>query len=145
MNKEILEQYIAAKKEIEDYRRRIQSSKDKLLRMEERGYKERDSVKGGYGGNEHFKIEGFPYPEYSKQKTLLNARIVRMQKLEQELHDLTNKVEEYITTINNSRIRLLITYRYVENLRWREIAKRFGVGNTEDGCRMELERFLQKN
>lgn len=144
MNKEILEQYIAAKKEIEDYRRRIQSSKDKLLRMEERGYKERDSVKGGYGGNEHFKIEGFPYPEYSKQKTLLNARINRLEQLQLDLIGLTNRVEEYITTINISRIRLLVTYRYVDDLRWRDVAKRLGPGNTENGCRMELERFLQK-
>lgn len=144
MNKEILEQYSSALAEIEDNKRRIQSSKDRLARMEEDGYKETDSVKGGEGGIQHFKIEGFPYPEYSKQKTLLKARINRLARLQLELIELTNKVEEYIASLENGRMRRILTLRYVDNSRWREIAKRLGPGNTEDGCRKEHDRFLSK-
>lgn len=144
MDKEILEQYSSALAEIEDNRRRIQSSKDKLTRMEETGYKETDSVKGGEGGIRHYKIEGFPYPEYSKQKMLLNSRINRLERLLIGLIELTNEVEKYISNVENGRMRRILTFRYVDNLRWKDIAKRMGPGNTEDGCRMEHDRFLKK-
>lgn len=49
-----------------------------------------------------------------------------------------------INQIDNSRMRRLITLRYIEGLSWVQVARKMGKHHTADGCRMAVERFLAK-
>ena len=102
-----------------------------------------DKVRGGDGGLQSFKIEGFPYPEYSRKKTLLNMRKATLCELEMELLEALNDVEEFIASIEDSHIRRIINLRFIENLSWNKVADRIGGGNTEDSVRMAFNRFME--
>lgn len=103
-----------------------------------------DSVKGSY--------PEFPYTEHlitiygiDEQKS---ARIrIRLQsRLRRRLEDLMDtldEINEYVSTIDDSEIRQIITLRYINNLTWYQIAKHMGVygdGSTE---RKKHNRFLK--
>ena len=77
LEKNILKQYDSVLKETDETNRRIQEIQNKIDRMEKDGTVT-DSVSGGYGGTQHFKIEGLPTKEYNRQKSLLLARQLRL-------------------------------------------------------------------
>ena len=72
--KEVLAQYCDTQQEIKDIKSRIETLERQIAVMEKQGYTQQDSVTGGEGGNRHYKIEGYPYPEYSRKTTLLICR-----------------------------------------------------------------------
>lgn len=144
MDKHLLEQYEDIKKEYEDTKERLRKTQCDLSKYDSK-YKVRDSVTGGMGGNQHFIVEGFPYPEYTKKKTLLMRRKLRLEQLEKKLEDAINEVEQYIDAIEEPRKRLILRYRYIDGMTWRQVAIKLGPGNSEDGIRKEVDRFIKKH
>lgn len=143
VSKEILIQYSDLQEEIKEVRQRIEQTERQIERIES----EKtvcDKVRGGEGGLQSFKIEGFPYPEYSRKKTLLYSRKATLTSLEMELLETLNKVEEFIASVSDSRIRRIINLRFIENLSWNKVADRIGGGNTEDSIRMAFNRFMER-
>ena len=65
VTKEILIQYSDLQEEIKEVRDRIEKTENQIERIEREGAV-CDKVMGGDGGLQPFKIEGFPYPEYSR-------------------------------------------------------------------------------
>lgn len=143
MTKEILIQYTDMQEEIKE----LQESKERT----ERNFKKfldgnltvSDMVKGGSGGIQHFKIEGFPIVEYEKVHASLKRKIQRLENKYTELLELTNQVEEYIDSIEDGRMRRIITLRFIDKLTWNQIADRIGGGNTEGSVRMAFNRFIE--
>lgn len=144
VNKEILNQYIDLKKEIEETREKIEKNKSQIEKLEKDGNVV-DSVTGGKGGIEHFKIEGFPYPEYSRKKTLLYSRQTTLTNLELELMETINQIELFISSVDDSLMRRIINLRFIEKLSWNKVADRIGGANTEDSVRKSFERFMKQN
>ena len=143
VSKEILIQYSDLQEEIKEVRQRIEQTERQIERIEQ----EKtvcDKVRGGEGGLQSFKIEGFPYPEYSRKKTLLYSRKATLTSLEMELLETLNKVEEFIASVGDSRMRRIINLRFIENLSWNKVADRIGGGNTEDSIRMAFNRFMER-
>lgn len=143
VTKEVLSQYSDLQEEIKEVRLKIERLERDIDRIED-GEMVIDSVSGGNGGKQHFKIEGVPFPEYSRKKTLLYARKATLQLLEDDLLEKTNEVEEFITSIDDSRIRRIINLRFLENKTWNQVADYIGGGNTEDSVRKSFTRFLEK-
>lgn len=143
ISKEILIQYSDLQEEVKEVRERIDKTEKQISKIEEEGNVV-DSVSGGNGGTQHFKIEGFPYPEYSRKKTLLYARKATLASLEMELMETLNQVEEFISSVNDSRMRRIITLRFNDNLPWLKVAERLGGNSTADSVRMEFNRFMEK-
>lgn len=143
ISKEILIQYSDLQEEVKEVRERIDKTEKQIAKIEEEG-NVIDSVCGGNGGIQHFKIEGFPYPEYSRKKTLLYARKATLASLEMELLETLNQVEEFIAGVDDSRIRRIITLRFIDNLSWNKVADRIGGNNTEDSVRKAFTRFMEK-
>ena len=142
--KEALIQYCDIREEIKDIRARMENLEEQIRKMEDRGYSVKDSVKGGAGGIQHFTIEGYPYPEYTRKKTLLTVRRQQLAERELKLLELTNEVEQYINEMQDSRMRRMITYRFLNNLSWVQVAYRMGNNHTADSCQKAVERFLKK-
>ena len=143
ISKEILTQYSDLQEEVKEIRERIERTEKQIAKIEEEG-KVIDTVSGGSGGIQHFKIEGFPYPEYSRKKSLLYVRKATLVNLEMELTETLNQVEEFIAGVEDSRIRRIITLRFIENLSWNKVADRIGGGNTEDSVKKMFYRFMEK-
>ena len=144
VSKNVLIQYSDLQEEIKEVRNRIDKTEKEISKIESDGCVV-DSVRGGFGGIQHYKIEGFPYPEYNRKKTLLYARKATLTSLEMELLEMLNSVEEFIAGVNDSRMRRIITLRFIDNLSWNEVAKRIGGGNTEDSVKKAFYRFMEKD
>lgn len=143
ITKEILIQYSDLQEEIKELRQRIEKTERQIERIEKDGAV-LDKVMGGEGGKHPYKIEGFPYPEYSRKKTLLYSRRATLTSLEMELLETLNQVEEFIANVDDSRMRRIINLRFIEGLSWNKVADHIGGGNTEDGVRMAFNRFMEK-
>ena len=143
LKKNILKQYDSVLKEITETDRRILKTQAKIERMEKDGTVT-DSVSGGYGGTQHFKIEGLPTTEYNRQKSLLLARKLKLENLRKKLQNMTEAVETYIFSMKDSECRRIAAFRYIDKLSWKKVAEQMGSGHTEDSCRKTLERYMKK-
>ena len=143
LEKNILKQYDSVLKEITETDRRILKTQAKIERMEKDGTVT-DSVSGGYGGTQHFKIEGLPTTEYNRQKSLLLARKLKLENLRKKLQNMTEAVETYIFSMKDSECRSIAAFRYIDKLSWKKVAEQMGSGHTEDSCRKTLERYMKK-
>ncbi len=142
ITKQILIQYADLQQEVKEIREKIEKLEAQIDKIEQQGTV-KDKVMGGEGGWQPFQIEGFPYPEYSRKKTLLYARKATLSELEMELLETLNEVEMFISSIKDSHIRRIVNLRVVEGLSWQKVADRIG-GNTEDSVRMAFERYIKK-
>lgn len=143
VSKEILIQYSDLQQECKEVREKIEKLEKQIEKIESDGAVI-DKVRGGEGGLQSFKIEGFPYPEYSRKKTLLYARKATLSELEMELLETLNDVEIFIASIKDSHIRRIVNLRVVDNLSWNKVADRIGGGNTEGSVKMAFQRFMEK-
>ena len=141
ISKEILIQYSDLQQECKEVREKIEKLERQIAKIEADG-EVVDKVRGGLGGLQSFKIEGFPYPEYSRKKTLLYARKATLSELETELLETLNEVEEFIASISDSHIRRIVNLRVIDGLSWNEVARKIG-GNTEDSVKKAFYRFME--
>lgn len=125
MTKEILIQYCDLQEEIKDLHERIQKKEEELKKIEAAG-SVTDSVKGGAGGIQNFKVSGFPYPEYSKKKTQLYIYKAKLEDKELELLETLNNAEEYIQTIDNSMTRTIFRMYFIDRSNQIKIGKKLG-------------------
>lgn len=146
MTKDVLAQYCDLKEEIKDLRRRIANKQTELDKIKDEGTVW-DTVTLGKRGKKSLGtlyVDGFPYPEYSRKKTALYLYKAQLENAELELLELTNEVEDYIQSLNDSRIRRIIRYRFIDSLTWRQVATRMGGRATEESVRKEFERFMDE-
>lgn len=141
ISKEILIQYADLQQEISE----LQARKIKLEKQFKTfldGGTVTDMVTGGSGGIQHFKIEGFPIVAYEKARNALSKNIQRIEDKYTELLELQNEVEEYIESIDDSRMRRIIRMRFLDKMTWNQVANNIGGNNTEDSIRMAFNRFF---
>lgn len=145
MDKDILVQYTDLQEEIRDIRRRVERARGQMERLETEGTV-LDAVKGtrqdGTFGS--IRIEGFPYADYEKRRRSLQSYLLKLADMEEKLLELTNQAEEYINSIEDSRMRRIAQYRIMDGLSWYEVADRMGGKATSEGCRKYFERFFEK-
>ena len=157
LDKRILTQYLSEKEEIIELRLKIDYLSNKIPKLENRiaeieaGHTVKDKVRGGEGGLQSFVIEGVPYDEYNDRKAELEFKKKILRQRQELLHtqemDLilrTKEVEQFISGIDDSFTRRIITLRVLNGLKWTEIAERMGGGNTESCVKMIYQRFLDK-
>lgn len=143
MDKKIMIQYADLQEEIKDLRKRIEKTKYQIAQLEKQGIVS-DTVSGSRqdGTIGPIKITGFPDRDYHKRKNTLNRQLMLLQEKEDELLELTNEVELYIESIEDSRIRRIFRYRYLDDMSWEKVARTMGGGNTADGCRSAHDRYI---
>lgn len=145
MDKDILVQYTDLQEEIRDINRRAECARGQMERLETEGTV-LDAVKGtrqdGTFGS--IRIEGFPYADYEKRRRSLQSYLLKLAEMEEKLLELTNQAEEYINSIEDSRMRRIVQYRIMDGLSWYEVADRMGGKATSEGCRKYFERFFEK-
>lgn len=141
MDKDILREYEAMTIEKKDIERRIAALEEELKRYEN-DYQEQDKVVGGRGGIQRFKIEGFPRPEYEREKTLLLTRKIRLEVLKEEIESAVSEAENYINRLSSPTMRMILRLRYIDGKSWEEVSKEMGPGYSKDAVRKKCERFI---
>lgn len=147
IEKHILEQYTDMQKEHKDLLRRIRRLDDQIAKMEESGYTVADSVACGKKGKKAIKtvkVEGFPHPDYERKRALLRRYKAKLKLFEEDLLEKQIEVEEYIQSIEDSRIRRIMRYRYIDNLTWQQVANRMGKYFTAESSRKMHDRYLSE-
>lgn len=142
LTKDIVIQYVDLIEETKEVRMRIDKLEKEIKKMENEG-SVIDCVKGGEGGIQNFKVEGFPVRAYSRKKTLLYIRKANLEALEMEKLETVIQAEEYINSITDARMRRLLNWRYIEDLSWIQVAHKMGRKHTAESCRKAVERFFE--
>lgn len=145
MEKDILVQFADMQEEVKDIRKRAEGVRKQLERLETGGTVI-DTVKGtrqdGTFGS--IRIEGFPCVDHEKKLRNLQSYLRKLAEAEEKLLELTNAAEEYINGIEDSRMRRIVRYRFLDGLSWNEVADRLGGNNTEGSVKMAFGRFFEK-
>jgi hypothetical protein len=141
--KNLLMQYNSMLAEREELQKRIEMLQSRIERINEEG-NIRDAVKGGNGGQQTFRIEGFPVADEDEARYLLNKNIRALRQREHDIEEKVVEVEEFINTLDDSRMRRMITKRFIEGKTWYQVAYEMGEKYTEDSCQKQMERFLNK-
>lgn len=139
--KHILIQYINLIQEQEETKSRIEIIERKLERINREGNVQ-DAVKGGNGGWQTFHIEGFPVAEEDEARYLLAKHKRILKEREADISDKLLEVEKMLNGLEDSRMRRIITKRYIEGKKWYKVADEMGAMYTEESCRKQVERFL---
>lgn len=156
MTKEQLAQYIDLQAEKAENIERIKKIEVQIDKLTENIAKIKedgtviDSVTGGEGGIQRFKIQGFPYPEYNtKLKRLedkkheLMAAKHELEQRNEKIKPLVKEIHKFMYSIDDSHTFRIIRMRYEEGKSWQQIAIQMGGGNSADSVRKQVERFLK--
>lgn len=130
MTKKELSQLYYLKKEIEEQQRRIEE-------LETLATKSTGTITGLPHETGISDKVGKYASEISDLKNSLNFNI---KKCFSEL----NKLDRYVRNIDDSFIRQIIIYRFINNFSWTKIAWKIGGNNTAEGVRKKLYRYLNK-
>ena len=153
MDKNILEQYIELKGEIQDLQDRIDKDERRLAKIEKEGVVS-DTVKGtrSNGTFGSIKITGYPFPECDQVKSMIKKRVAKLHILEDELQNAINEVDNFIEKVPKSDLRMIFRFKYLDDMTWAAVAlnmnERFQKRRTkytEDSCRMRHDRYLENN
>jgi len=148
VSKEILMQYSDLQKEIKYLRKKIDCLQNEQAEMEDR--KKYSSVKAS--------TKDFPYTEHNVKtdgyvgltkisanhlRFTINNEIKQLESRYEKLIYVTNDVMDFIESIEDSRMRMIVTYRFIENYSWGQVADAMGGGNTEDCIKKAFYRFME--
>lgn len=145
MDKTILEQYADLIAERDDLQKRIKWTELKILELCDETVA--DSVTLGKHGKKPLGrkvIRGNPSPEIKKKRTALHRYKAQLKAAEIRIADMIVEAQQYIDEIEDSRIRRIMRYRYVDQLTWLQVAHRMGKHHTAESCRNAAERYLGK-
>lgn len=148
ISKEILIQYADLQHEIKYLREKIDSLQNEQAKIE--GNKKHSSVKGS--------MKDFPYTSHNVNtegyvglttvsarylESAINNEIRKLESRYENLLQVTNDTLDFIESVNDSHIRMIITYRIIENYSWGQVADAMGGGNTEDSVKKAFYRFME--
>lgn len=122
MTRELLRQYKDLQEEIKKINAEIEKTEEEIEKLHEEGTVV-DKVKGGEGGWQGFKIEGFPIKEYEKRKNILKRKINMLISKENELLETSVEIESFIETIENSRDRRILRLLVFEKKSQQQISE----------------------
>lgn len=125
-SKEVMIQYSDIQEEIKRMRADIQKTEDDIAKLLEEGTV-CDKVKGGLGGIQGFKIEGFPVPAFERRKKILRKKMDRLIDKENELLEMTESIEMFIDNIPVSRDRRIFHAIYFEDKTQQQVARELHI------------------
>ena len=143
MDRSILFQLKDIHKEICELEKRIQAHRQRLKKLDIQVV---DVVKGtrkdGCYGN--MRIHGHNAPDYIREKMALNQKLEQMEDMKLRLLEKEAEAEKYIGSIQDSRLRRILRFRFEDEMTWQQVAKTMGGRCTADGCRMEYNRWMME-
>lgn len=69
---------------------------------------------------------------------------IRKKYIENEIQIQKEKVEKFVESVEDYYIRTVLRLRFERGLKWKDVAKVMGGGNTENGVKVAVHRYLKK-
>ena len=95
------------------------------------------------------KLNGLPSSAVGGQSTVENLALeiadleaIVDSKITQCVHE-QSRLERYISSIPDSRTRLIMSFRFVDGFSWGKVAYKVGGGNTASGVKMICYRYIK--
>lgn len=130
MTIEQLNNYRHAQREVDELRRRIQTLKD-----------EAESI--------NVNLSGMPKGNASDKLGKVISEYIDLQKelegIMQERIREQRIIMRYINNITDTRTRLIFYYRFVEGLKWEEVAAKISSVETEDSAKKTVYRYTKNH
>ena len=144
MEKNVLEQYASIVEEIADLERRNRNDRNEIKKLEKQIMS--DTVTGSREDLTigPIMVKGVAEGLADKKREQIIARIEKQNQFRKRLLKMKQEIEDYIQKIEDSEIRRIARFRFIDNLEWRQVAVHMGKGYSGDSCRMKMERFLKK-
>ncbi len=149
VSKEILIQYSDLQEEIKYLRKKIDSLQNEQASMEKckKHSTVQSSTKDFPYTHHNVHTEGYIGLTNKSVRCLSSAIDTEIRKLEsryEKLLEVTNDAMDFIESIEDSRMRMIVTYRFIEGYSWNKVADCIGGDNTEDSVRKAFTRFMEK-
>ena len=95
-------------------------------------------------------MDGMPKAPFHQQSRV-EKYATSIADVKRELEELEEKIlqeecaiQRYISTVPDSRMRLILQYRFVDGFEWREVARKLDRNEENDGnVKMAVYRFLK--
>ena len=118
--------------------REIEQDEQRLRELQSKATKATQIISGmPRGGGEQQKIEKFV-------ADIIDLKAIIAAKQQQCIYE-QSRLERYIADIPDSLTRQIFALRFINGLNWVQIAVSIGGGNSPDGMRMHVNRYLKKN
>ncbi len=99
--------------------------------------------------NTAVKISGLPHVKGMSGKTAIAAQIADCKAVIEAKVQLSvveyNRLNRYIANVQDSLTRQIMALRFVNGMSWNQVAMSIGGGNTADGVRMLISRYLKNS
>ena len=141
ISKKDMKQYRYILMETPDIENRIKRSQKRLEKLENEGNVV-DKVSGGEGGNQHFRIEGFPIAEYSREKTRMQQQMLRYEHNMAVLAQIEDEICQFIDSIPEPRARMIFRFYYEDGMTQQQIAMKVHVD--QKTVSNDLNKYLEK-
>lgn len=103
----------------------------------------RASVPGSSNYDGMLKSPGFENRLERYIAEIVDLEAILQAKITQCLHE-RNRLERYVAEIPDSLTRQIFELRFINGLTWMQIAFNVGGGNTEEGVRKRVYRYLEQ-
>ena len=94
-------------------------------------------------------ITGLPHVGGISDKTAIAAQIADSKAIIEAKIALSvveyNRLNRYINSVEDSLTRQILSLRFVNGLSWNQVAMSIGGGNTADGARKKVTRYLKQS
>lgn len=141
MQQNVVSQYESLIKEIKEIQQDIEE-KQKLKKQLESSVK-RDVVKGGAGGERLYKISNYDKADIEETEYLINKNIRLLKEREKKAAEMIVEIEQFINTLDDSRMRRMISLKYIHGKTWYQVAQAMGKMYSPDSCKKQVQRFFK--
>ena len=122
---------------------RLYNSELRLLRRHLNELEEKRGISSiAYDGQPHGTNVGKPTEE---QAVAIADTIMKIRILEEKIQIEKDIIWDYITKIQDTKIRQIIILRFIDGKSWFKVSLEMGGDATEEGCRKAFERFFNDN
>ena len=88
-------------------------------------------------------ITGMPISKSISDK--IGYSVIKIISIKDALSKLCEELTSYIANVDDPIIRMILTYRYVNNYSWQKTAFKIGGGNKVNSLKKRLYRYLRRD
>lgn len=125
ITKEKIRAYKDTRIELEETENEIKKIDQSIIKLQEE--KVIDKVYGGFGGKQGFSIEGIPIAEIQRMERLLIKARTNFVKKQNDLLELKNEIETFISNIPIPRDRIILEETCIQGKKQQDIANKINV------------------
>ena len=87
-------------------------------------------------------IKGMPMSKSISDR--IGYSVIKIIGIQDALSKLCEELIDYIESVDDPIIRMILTYRYINNFSWEKTAFKIGGGNRASGLKKRLYRYFRK-